>query len=278
MFASDLAKAKGPIVQVPIDLGGEAISYNVSGLPFGLHMTGPLLAQIYLGKVTNWDDPAIQALNPKVHLPKEPITVVHRADGSGTTYAFTNYLADVSQTWAHGVGVGKTVAWPVGVGGQGNEGVAGLVKDTPGAIGYVELDYALVNHFKYFAMKNPMGSWVLPTLGSVATEAALHPKVSSTDFAIDDLDGNAAAYPIATYSWLAFYKKQTNAAIGTALVDLFEWMTHAGQKYAGSLKYVPLPAAVQQTAQNSLEQIVGPNGQPLLTKAAIAKYGTPAGS
>jgi phosphate transport system substrate-binding protein len=278
MFSSDLAKAKGPIVQVPIDLGGEAISYNVKGLPQGLHLTGPVLAEIYLGKITNWDAPQLKALNPNTRFPNEAITVVHRADGSGTTYAFTNYLADVDSTWQRNIGVGKTVAWPVGVGGQGNEGVAGLVKDTPGAIGYVELDYALVNHFEYFAMRTPKGSWVLPTLASVAAEAALHPNVSSTDFAIDNLGHNPVAYPICTYSWIAIYKKQTNAAAGTALVDLFEWMTHAGQEYAGSLKYVPLPAAVQLTAQKSLEQIDGPNGQPLLTKAVIAKYGTPASS
>ena len=277
MFASDLALAKGTIVQVPVDLGGEAISYNVSGLPAGLHLTGTVLAEIYMGHITNWNDSALKALNPKVSFPNEAITVVHRADGSGTSYAFTNYLSDESPSWASNIGVGKTVAWPVGVGGQGNEGVAGLVADTPGAIGYVELDYALVNHFKYFAMQNPRGSWVLPTLASVAADAALHPHVSSTDFAIDDLGGPSktaqTAYPIDTYSWLAIYKKQTNAAAGTAMVDLFEWMTHGGQVYAKSLKYVPLPTAVRVTAEKALQEIVGPNGKPLLTKAAITKYG-----
>ena len=275
MLAPDLAKATaGTIVQVPVALGGEAISYNVSGLPAGLHLSGPVLAQIYLGQIKNWNDPAIKQMNPKVTFPNEPITVVHRSDGSGTSYAFTNYLADVSPTWSTNVGVGKTVAWPVGVGGQGNEGVAGLVADTPGSIGYVELDYALVNHFKYFAMKTPRNTYVLPTLASVAAEAALHPHVSPTDFAIDNLGHNPAAYPICTYSWLAIYKTQTNAAAGTALVNLVEWLTHnSGQKYARSLKYVPLPPAVQLTAQKTLLQIKGSNGQTLLTKAAIAKYG-----
>ncbi|HEY5272229.1 MAG TPA: phosphate ABC transporter substrate-binding protein PstS [Acidimicrobiales bacterium] len=279
MLTADLAKATaGTIVQVPVDLGGEAISYNVSSLPQGLHLTGTVLAEIYLGQITNWDDPALRALNPKVSFPNQAITVVHRADGSGTSYAFTNYLSDVNSTWSSKVGVGKTVAWPVGVGGQGNEGVAGLVADTPGAIGYVELDYALVNHFKYFAMQNLRGKWILPTLTSVADDAALHPHVSSTDFAIDDLGGPTklaeAAYPIDTYSWLAIYEDQTNATTATAMVDLFEWMTHSGgQKYAKSLDYVPLPAAVQATAQKALQEILGPNGKPLLTKAAIAKYG-----
>ncbi|MHB1987293.1 MAG: phosphate ABC transporter substrate-binding protein PstS [Acidimicrobiales bacterium] len=273
MFASDLAKAKGPIVQVPIDLGGEAISYNVQGLRGGLHLTGGVLAAIYLGKIKNWDNRELKKLNPKTHFPNEAITVVHRADGSGTTYAFTNYLVDVSSTWKTKVGLGKTVAWPVGVGGQGNEGVAGLVKDTPGAIGYVELDYALVNHFTYFAVRNPEGKFVLPTQQSVAADAALLPGVSSTHFRIDDLPGSKLSYPICTYSWLAIYKKQAKTAPGTAMVDLFEWMTHSGQEYAGRLKYVPLPPAVQRTAQQTLQHVIGPNGKQLLTKAAIAKYG-----
>lgn len=136
MMSADIAKAMGgTVVQVPIDLGGEAVSYNVPGLPNHLDLTGPVLADIYLGQITNWDSPALKALNPKVHFPNEPITVVHRADGSGTTYIFTNYLGDISSAWVAKVGVGKTVAWPVGVGGQGNEGVAGLVSETPGAIG-----------------------------------------------------------------------------------------------------------------------------------------------
>ncbi|HUZ21143.1 MAG TPA: phosphate ABC transporter substrate-binding protein PstS [Acidimicrobiales bacterium] len=278
MFSSDLAKATaGTIVQVPIDLGGEAISYNVKGLPQGLHLTGPVLAEIYLGQIANWDNSALKKLNPKVNFPNESITVVHRADGSGTSYAFTNYLADISSTWQSKVGVGKTVAWPVGVGGQGNEGVAGLVADTPGSIGYVELDYALKNHFTYFAMRNPMGAFVLPSKASVAADAALHPGVSPTNFKIDNLGHSKAAYPICTYSWLAIYQKQTNASAGTAMVDLFEWMTHGGQKYAGELDYVPLPSVVQATAEQALSTIVGPSGQKLLTKAAIAKYGVPSG-
>jgi phosphate transport system substrate-binding protein len=273
MMASDLAQATaGPIVQVPVDLGGEAISYNVAGLPNHLHMTGPVLADIYMGKITNWDDNTLGKLNPGVNLPDQPIVVVHRSDGSGTSYAFTNYLADVSPTWKSQVGIGKTVAWPTGIGGKGNEGVAGLIKDTPGAIGYVELNYALVNNFQYMAVQNPMGSYVLPSLASTAAEAALLPNVSASHFVIDDLKGDKSSYPIATYSWAAIYKNQKNAQVGTALVNMLEWLTHPGQKWAGSLQYVPLPASVQALAQSSLLQVVGANGKPLLTQAAIAKY------
>ena len=273
MMASDLAQATaGPIVQVPVDLGGEAISYNVPGIANHLHMTGAVLADIFMGKVTNWDDNAIDNLNRGVTFPNEPIVVVHRSDGSGTSYAFTNYLADVSSTWKSQVGIGKTVSWPAGVGGKGNEGVAGLIKDTPGSIGYVELNYALVNGFQYMAMQNPMGAWVLPSLASTAAEAALLPGVSPTRFAIDDLKGDKAAYPIATYSWAAIYKKQKDPNAGTSLVDLLEWLTHPGQKYAAQLDYVPLPAAVQALAQTDLMEITGPGGKPLLTSGAIAKY------
>ncbi len=165
------------------------------------------------------------------------------------------------------------MSWPAGIGGKGNEGVAGLVKDTPGSIGYVELNYALVNNFQFMALQNPMGSYVLPSLASTAAEAALLPKVSSTHFAIVDLKGDKSAYPLATYSWAVLYKNQKNGQLGKALVDMLEWLTHAGgQKWAGSLQYVPLPAAVQALAQSSLLQITGPNGKPLLTQAAIAKY------
>ena len=205
MMASDLAQATGgPIVQVPVALGGEAISYNVPGIANHLHITGPVLAEIYMGKITNWDDNTLDNLNPGVNFPNQPIVVVHRADASGTSYAFTNYLADVSPTWKKQVGIGKTVDWPAGVGGKGNEGVAGLVKDTPGSIGYVELNYALVNNFQFMALQNPMGSYVLPSLASTAAEAALLPKVSSTNFAIVDLKGNKSAYPSRPTAGLSF--------------------------------------------------------------------------
>ncbi len=282
MFATEIAKATGgTVLQLPIDMGGEAVSYNLYGVHGGLHMTGPVLAKIYLGQITKWNDPTLTRLNPGVALPTEPITVVHRSDGSGTTYAFTTYLSKVSPAWKSKVGATKSVAWPVGVGGQGNEGVAGVIADTPGSIGYVELDYALVNHFTYCKMLNPEGRWVLPTLKTSADEAALHPNVSATDFSITDLKPphteagktlGKTAYPISTYSWVLVYKHQKTAKTALAMLKLLDWATHAGQKYAKKLDYVPLPPAVQATAQSVLEQVEGPTGKPLLSPSLAAKY------
>jgi phosphate transport system substrate-binding protein len=272
MAASEIAlDTDGPMVQVPVDLGGEAISYNLTGVLPGLHLTGTVIAEIYLGKITKWNDPAITALNPKVTLPNEAITVVHRADGSGTTYIFTNYLSTVSKAWASGPGTGKLVAWPVGVGGQGNEGVAGEVSEVPGAIGYVELAYAIQNNFTYAAVKNAAGKWVEPSLTSVAAAAAQKPDVTATNFAIVDEPGKGS-YPVSGYSWGLIYEHQKNATDGKALVDLFEWLTHSGgQNQALALDYVPLPANIQALAQSTLLKIDGPNGKALLTLSSGKK-------
>jgi phosphate transport system substrate-binding protein len=264
MDAAEIALVTGgPMLQVPVALGGEAISYNLTGVAPGLHLTGAVLANIYLGKITKWDDPAIKALNPSVTLPNEAITVVHRADGSGTSYIFTNYLSTVSSAWANGPGTGKLVAWPVGVGGQGNEGVAGQVSEVPGAIGYVELAYAIQNNFTDAAVKNAAGKWVQPTLTSVAAAAAQKPAVTATDFPIVNEPG-AGSYPISGYSWALLYQNQKSATTGTSLVDLFQWLTHSGQSQALVLDYVPLPANIQALAQSTLLKIDGPNGKALL--------------
>jgi phosphate transport system substrate-binding protein len=264
MDAAEIALVTGgPMLQVPVALGGEAISYNLTGVAPGLHLTGAVLANIYLGKITKWDDPAIKALNPSVTLPNEAITVVHRADGSGTSYIFTNYLSTVSSAWANGPGTGKLVAWPVGVGGQGNEGVAGQVSEVPGAIGYVELAYAIQNNFTDAAVKNAAGKWVQPTLTSVAAAAAQKPAVTATDFPIVNEPG-AGSYPISGYSWALLYQNQKSAATGTSLADLFQWLTHSGQSQALALDYVPLPANIQALAQSTLLKIDGPNGKALL--------------
>jgi phosphate transport system substrate-binding protein len=264
MAASDIAlDTGGPMVQIPVALGGEAIAYNLTGVLPGLHLTGNVIADIYLGKIKNWDDSAIKDLNPNVKLPNEAITVVHRADGSGTSYIFTNYLSTVSSAWSSGPGTGKLVAWPVGVGGQGNEGVAGEVSEVPGAIGYVELAYAIQNNFTYAAVKNKAGKWVEPTLTSVAAAAAEKPDVTATNFPIVDEPGKAS-YPISGYSWGLVYTHQKSSKAGKALVDLFEWLTHSGQGQALALDYVPLPANIQALAQSTLLKIDGPNGKALL--------------
>lgn len=265
MAASDIALAKGgTVLQIPVTLGGEAISYNLYGIQSGLHLTGSVLADIYLGKIKNWDDPAIKSLNPKVKLPNQAITVVYRSDGSGTSYIFTNYLSTVSADWRNGPGTGKLVNWPVGVGGKGNEGVAGEVKQIPGSIGYVELDYALQNNFTYAKMENKAGKWVSPSLTTVAADAAQKPDVSATDFSIVDQAG-ATSYPISGYSWALVYQQQKNAADGEALAKMLDWLTHSqGQAQAKALSYVPLPANVQLLARKTIAKISDSSGKPFI--------------
>jgi len=268
MSPLDISKATGgQVLQVPIALGGEAISYNLPGVAKGLKLTGPVIADIYLGTVKTWNDPEIKNLNPGVNLPSNPIEVDHRADGSGTTYIFTDYLAKISPAWAAGPGTGKSVAWPVGVGEQGNEGVAGYVKDTPYSIGYVELAYALQNNFTYAQVKNAAGQYVYPSLASVAADAAQKPNITAVDFSITNEPG-ATSYPISGYSWVLVYQLQKDQGLGTTLVDVLDWLSHAGQQQAATLDYVPLPANIQQLARATLLQVTGPDGKTQLLKTS----------
>ncbi|MGO8862349.1 MAG: phosphate ABC transporter substrate-binding protein PstS [Acidimicrobiales bacterium] len=270
MSPADIASATGgQVLQVPIALGGEAISYNLPGVKTGLKMTPGVLAGIFLGTIKTWNDSAIKKLNPGVKLPSNPITTVHRADGSGTTYIFTNYLSTVSPSWAAGPGTGKSISWPNGVGGQGNEGVAGLIKDTPYSVGYVELAYALQNGFTYAKVQNANGDFIAPSLKSVAADAAEKPDINAVDFSIVDQPG-ADSYPISGYSWTLIYQLQKSATTGTTLVHVLDWLSHApGQSIAETLDYVPLPANIQQLARNTLLQVVGPDGKTvLLTKTS----------
>jgi len=273
MSASDQAKAKGgETLQLPVALGGVAIAYKVQGVQTGLKLTGDVLGKIFAGQITSWNDPAITALNPGVTLPSEGITVVHRSDGSGTTYIFTDYLSTASPSWKAAVvpGKGKTVKWPVGIGGKGNEGVAGNLspqqgKGIEGAIGYVELAYALQNNFTTASIQNQAGNYVTPSLGSVAADAAQKPNVSATNFSIVDQVG-ANSYPISGYSWALVYKTQTDTNKGTALVKLLDWLTHSGgQQQAQALEYVPLPANIQQLARSMLQQVTDSSGKTLLS-------------
>ena len=267
MSSTEIAAAKGgQVLQIPVALGGEAISYNVSGLDKGLKMTGSVLGDIYMGKVTNWNDQEIANLNPGVKLPNQKITVIHRSDGSGTTYIFTDYLSTVDPTWASGPGKGKTINWPVGLGGKGNEGVAGLVAQTPGAIGYVELAYALQNNFKYCQMQNAAGQYVSPSLQTVAADASQKPNVTATDFSIVNQQGSNS-YPISGYSWVLAYANQSNASAGQTLAKVLDWLTHDGQAQAQSIDYVPLPSNIQALARQTIMQITT-NGQPDLTATA----------
>ena len=233
MNASALAAAQGgPITQVPDALGAEGIAYNLS-LPAGarLHLTGPVLAAIYLGQITHWNDPAITALNPGITLPAATITVVHRSDGSGTTYIFSNYLSSVDPTWAARVGTGKTLNWPVGEGADGNDGVTSTVFRTSWSIGYVEQAYSQGVLLPFAEIRNQAGNYVLPTTQTIAAAAARKPGITPADFSIVNQPG-ASSYPISGYSWALMYTRQQNQATGQALVTRLDWLTHDGQAYA----------------------------------------------
>ena len=265
MNASEQAAAKGgPITQVPDALGAEGIAYNLN-LPAGarLHLTGPVLAAIFLGQITHWNDPAITALNPGIALPPAQITVVHRSDGSGTTYIFSNYLSSADPTWAAKVGTGKTLNWPAGEGAEGNGSVTSTVFRTPFSIGYVEQAYSQGLVLPFAAIRNQAGNYVLPTTQTITAAAAQKPSITPADFSIVDQPG-ASSYPISGYSWALIYTHQQNQATGQALVTMLNWLTHDGQAYAAANLYVPLPTQVQQLAHTMLGQVTGPGGTHLL--------------
>ena len=266
MTASEQAAAKGgPVTQVPVDLGGEGVVYNMS-LPAGarLHLTGPVLAAIFLGQITRWNDPALTALNPGLSLPAAAINVVHRSDGSGTTYIFSNYLSSVDPAWAAKIGTGKTLHWPAGEGAEGNAGVAAAVNRTAFSIGYVEQAYSQGLLLPFAAIRNQAGNYVIPSAQTVAADAAQKPDITPADFSIVNEPG-AASYPISGYSWALVYTRQHNQAAGQALVAMLDWLTHDGQASAAANGYVPLPAQIQQLARTMLGQITGPTGTRLLS-------------
>ncbi len=258
---ADLAGASGgPALQVPVDLGAVAVAFNVprvNGEP--LRLTGPVLAKIFLGQITKWNDPALTALNPGAALPDAYITVVHRSDGSGTTYIFSNYLSEVSPDWAAKVGTGRSLHWPTGLGGDGNAGVAQYVETIPYSIGYAETSYTAGTTLGYAAIANRDGNYVTPTPAAIAADAAAKPAITPADFSIVNQPG-PAAYPISGYSWVLVSARQPSQATGQALVALLSWLTHAGQSYAATLGYVPLPAAIQHLATATLDQVAGPAG------------------
>jgi phosphate transport system substrate-binding protein len=261
--SSDLAGASGRTLEVPVDLGAVAIAYNLPHLgKTPLRLTGPVLAQIFLGIITRWNDAAIAALNPGVNLPDAHITVVHRSDGSGTSYIFTNYLSDVSSAWAAMVGTGRSLDWPTGVGGDGNPGVLTAIEQTPDSIGYVERSYSTGTSLGVAAIANRAGHFTTPTPAAIKADAAGKPTISVSDFSIVNEPG-AAAYPICGYSWVLIAASQPSQPSGQALVSLLGWLTHAGQAYAADLGYVPLPPAVQQLATTTLAEATGPAGAPL---------------
>jgi len=267
MTASQLAAATGgTILQIPVDLGGVAISYNVPGLTKSIDLDGPTLAGIFDGSITNWDDPAIAGLNPGITLPNLAIKAVHRADSSGPGYDLDQYLIDTAPAWVTAIGTSTpSRTWPqasVGIGEQLNTGVATYISQTSGSIGFVEYGYALQNGFVNAAIKNSAGSYVAPTEKSIAAAGAQATSLSATDFNVVN-EAGAGTYPIANFSWTLVYQKQSDSSTGIALGKLFDWVVTSGQQDAASLGYAPLPSNVVSLAQSTIRELEGSAGTPL---------------
>jgi len=262
-----LKAAPGHLFHFPTVMGAVVLTYNVEGLGTGLKLTPEAIAGIYLAKVTKWNDPALAKANPGMKLPNKDIVVAHRADGSGTTYIFTDYLSKVSPEWEKQVGKSTSVNWPVGLGGKGNEGVTGIVKQTPDSIGYVELIYALSNKLPFADVKNQAGHFIAPSLQSVTEAAAGYAKEMPADFRVVITNAPGAdAYPISGMTWLLVYEKQKDPDKGKKLVEFLKWMMHDGQKEAPALHYAPLPKAVVEKEMAQLAKVTTMDGKPLLEK------------
>jgi phosphate transport system substrate-binding protein len=244
------------ILHIPTVMGAVVVTYNLPKVGKGLKLTPDVLADIYLGKITMWNDSRITSINKGLNLPDEAIFVAHRSDGSGTTNIFTGYLSKVSNSWKSKVGQGTSVNWPVGLGGKGNEGVAGLVKQTEGSIGYVELAYAEKNNLPYAALKNKAGYFVEPTFDAVSAAAAGFIKDMPTDLRVEitNADGKDS-YPIAGFTWLLIYKNMKDKTKAKAIVKFLKWAVTDGEKYTKELYYAPLPEEVVKLDEKKIEQI-----------------------
>ena len=255
MTDEQLAQAKTKILHIPTVLGAVVPAYNVPGVQGDLKFTPEALAGIFLGKITTWNDPALVKANPGVNLPNQTIIVVHRSDGSGTTYIFTDYLSKVSSEWQNGPGKGTSVKWPVGLGGKGNEGVAGMIRQMQGGVGYIELIYAVQNNISYGSVKNASGSFVKASLESV-TAAAASAKSMPADFRVSITNAPGKdAYPISSFTWLLVPEKSKEAAKGKILADFLTWMVDDGQKMTAELTYAPLPESVATKVKGTIKQV-----------------------
>src|SRR5438132_2296653 len=245
-----------PVLHLPTVLGGVVTVYNIPGVDAELRFTGPVLANIFLGRITKWNDAAIKAVNPSVNLPNDDITVVHRSDGSGTTYIWVDYLSKISAEFRKSVGVATSVNWPAGVGGKGNEGVAGLVKQTPGAIGYVELIYALQSKIAYGAVQNQTGQFVRASTETVSNAATGAAKAMPRDFrvSITNAPGHNV-YPISSFTWLLFNERPSDRVKSRTMVDFVKWALTDGQRFAAELGYAPLPKEVVALEMQALSRI-----------------------
>jgi phosphate transport system substrate-binding protein len=260
---------KNGLYQFPTVMGGVVPTMNLPGVqPGQVKLTGPLLADIFLGAVKSWSDPQIAALNPGVKLPNLPISVVHRSDGSGTSFLFTSYLAAKSPAWAQKVGANDAVAWPTGLGGKGNDGVAAFVKQTPGAIGYVEYAYVKQNNLPYAQLQNHDGAFVSPAAPAFAAAAAGADwtKAAGNYLLLIDQPG-AQAWPITGATFILVHRQQADVAKAKAVLGFFDWAYKGGDGAAGQLDYVPLPAAVKDLVRKQWADIKGPDGKPVYTPA-----------
>jgi phosphate transport system substrate-binding protein len=257
-FLSDeeLKAAPGKLIHIPTVMGAVVVTYNLPGVGKGLKLSQEALADIYLGKITKWNDPKIVSDNKGVNLPDQPIIVIHRSDGSGTTSIYTNYLCSVSPEWKSKVGTGTSVKWPVGLGGKGNEGVAGQIKTTKYTIGYVELAYAFENKLPYASLKNMAGHFVEPSIKSTSAAAAGAAKKMPADYRINLVNQPGKdTYPIVGFTWLLVYEQQKDATNGKKIVDFLNWELKHGQKMASGLLYAPLPANVAKMVAKTVKTI-----------------------
>ncbi len=256
MTDEQISQHKGKVLHIPTVLGAVVPAYNIPGVKQELKFTPEILSGIFMGKINNWGDPAIAKANPGVKFPAQSIVVVHRSDGSGTTYIFTDYLSKVSTEWNSSVGKGTSVKWPVGLGGKGNEGVAGTVRQIEGAIGYVELIYAVQNNISYGVVRNKSGNFVKASIDSTTAAAAAAAAHMPSDYrvSITNADGKNS-YPIASFTWLLIPQQSRDANKGKVLRDFLTWMLNEGENQVSMLTYAPLPKEVVKKLQDTVSTI-----------------------
>jgi phosphate transport system substrate-binding protein len=255
MSDEQLAQAKTKILHIPTVLGAVVPAYNVPGISGEVKFTPEALAGIFLGKITSWNDPAITKSNPGVNFPNQPIIVIYRSDGSGTTFIFTDYLSKISKDWANTVGKGTSVKWQIGMGGKGNEGVAGQIRQLQGSIGYVELIYAVENKITYGSVRNAAGTFVKASLDGV-TEAAASVKTMPADFRVSITNApGKTAYPISSFTWLLIPAQAKDPKKGKIISDFLDWMVTDGQQLTSQLSYAPLPGSVVEKVKAAIKQI-----------------------
>jgi phosphate transport system substrate-binding protein len=265
MTGEQLKAAPKEILHIPTVLGAVVVTYNLEGVPSGLKLDGPTTADIFMGTIKKWNDPRITGLNPGVSLPGADIAIAHRSDGSGTTAIFADYLSKVSPAWKEKIGTGTSLNWPTGFGGKGNDGVTGFVKQTPGAVGYVELIFAEQNKLPYASIKNAAGEFVTPSLDAVTAAAAGAAKSIPDDLRVSITNAEGAgAYPISGFTWLLVYKDQDDPAKGKAIADFIWWALEDGEKMAKDLTYAPLPPEVLEKARQKVRTI-NHQGKPFIS-------------